>query len=108
MSDPCIHVSKASFDEAVLKAQGPVLVDVWAGWCGPCARLAPLLEDLAGEYAGRLTFAMLNVDENRDLARQHGVKRLPTLLLFKAGNVVAVKEGVPSKPQLSEFLDAHL
>ncbi|WP_225412898.1 thioredoxin [Stigmatella hybrida] len=108
MSDPCIHVSEASFDEAVLKAQAPVLVDVWAEWCGPCSRLAPLLEELAGEYAGRLTIAKLNIDENRDIARQHGVQRIPTLLLFKAGGVVAVKEGVPSKPQLTEFLAAHL
>jgi thioredoxin 1 len=108
MSEPYIHISEATFDEAVLKAGGPVLVDVWAEWCGPCSRLAPLLEEIAGEYAGRLIVAKLNIDENRAIARAHGVQRIPTLLLFKAGEVVAVKEGVPSKPQLSEFLTAHL
>jgi len=108
MSGRLIHVSEDDFDAAVLKDERPVLVDFWAEWCGPCFRMAPLLEEFAGEYAGRLTVAKLNIEENRALAQQYGIQRIPTLLLFKRGEVIASKEGVPSRSQLSEFLDASL
>lgn len=91
-----------------MKAPTPVLVDVWAEWCGPCSRLEPTLDEIAGAYAGRLILAKLNIDENRAMAQKHGVQRIPTLLLFKAGEVVAIKEGVPSRSQLDAFLAAHL
>ncbi|KFA90697.1 thioredoxin TrxA [Archangium violaceum] len=108
MSDQSIHVSEDNFDAAVLKGERPVLVEFWAEWCGPCFRLAPVLEEIAGEYAGRLTVARLNIDENRALAQQYGIQRIPTLLLFKEGQVTATREGVPSRSQLGGFLDAHL
>ncbi|ADO74875.1 thioredoxin TrxA [Stigmatella aurantiaca] len=108
MSAKPIHVSEVNFDEVVLKDQGPVLVDFWAEWCGPCERIAPLLDEIADEYAGKLTIAKLNIDENRALARKQGVRRIPTLMLFKQGEVAAVKEGVPSKTQLNEFLTANM
>ncbi|MFE8601543.1 thioredoxin TrxA [Archangium violaceum] len=108
MSDKIIHVTEDTFEAAVLKHEGPILVDFWADWCGPCSRLAPILDELAEDYAGRVTIAKLNIEENRTTARAQGVERIPVMMLYKQGERVALKEGVPSKAQLGEFLSAHL
>ena len=108
MSDLIQNVSDASFEADVLQAQGPVLVDYWAAWCGPCKMIAPILEEVAGEYADRLTVAKLNVDENQDTAAKYGIRGIPTLMLFKDGQVAATKVGALSKSQLTAFLDEAL
>ena len=102
------HVTDANFEEQVLKAQGPVLVDYWAEWCGPCKMIAPVLDDIAGTYEGKLTIAKLNIDENQETPAKHGVRGIPTLMLFKNGNVEATKVGALSKSQLQAFLDANI
>ena len=108
MSDKVIHISESTFPEVVLKHDAPVLVDFWSDGCGPCARLAPILEEAAGEHEGRLLVTKLNIEHNRPLAREHGVRRIPTLMLFKGGAVVATREGVPSRLQLNDFLAPYL
>ncbi|WP_445495461.1 thioredoxin TrxA [Photorhabdus sp. SF281] len=108
MSDKIIHLSDASFDIDVLKAAGPVLVDFWAAWCGPCKMIAPILDEIALEYSGKLTIAKLNIDDNPATAPKFGIRGIPTLLLFKDGQVAATKVGALSKTQLKEFLDANL
>ncbi len=107
-SDLIKHVSDASFDADVLKASGPVLVDYWAEWCGPCKMIAPVLDEIAGTYEGKLTIAKLNIDENQETPAKHGVRGIPTLMLFKNGEVAATKVGALSKSQLSAFLDANI
>ena len=102
------HVSDASFEADVLKANGPVLVDYWAEWCGPCKMIAPLLDDIAGTYEGKLTVAKLNIDENQETPAKHGVRGIPTLMQFKDGEVAATKVGALSKSQLQAFLDANI
>lgn len=102
------HVTDATFEAEVLKAQGPVLVDYWAEWCGPCKMIAPVLDDIATTYEGKLTIAKLNIDENQDTPSKHGVRGIPTLMLFKNGNVEATKVGALSKSQLQAFLDANI
>jgi thioredoxin 1 len=102
------HVSDASFEQDVLKASGPVLVDYWAEWCGPCKMIAPVLDDLATHYEGKLTIAKLNIDENQETPAKHGVRGIPTLMLFKNGSVEATKVGALSKSQLQAFLDANI
>jgi thioredoxin 1 len=102
------HVSDASFEADVLKAAGPVLVDYWAEWCGPCKMIAPVLDDIAGTYEGKLTIAKLNIDENQETPAKHGVRGIPTLMLFKNGEVAATKVGALSKSQLTAFLDANI
>ena len=102
------HVTDANFEEQVLKAQGPVLVDYWAEWCGPCKMIAPVLDDIATTYEGKLTVAKLNIDENQETPAKHGVRGIPTLMLFKKGNVEATKVGALSKSQLQAFLDANI
>ncbi len=108
MSDFIQHVTDDTFEPNVLKSDVPVLVDYWAEWCGPCKALAPLLEDLAKDYGGKLKIAKVNVDENQQLARKYNIKAIPTLMLFKDGNVQASKLGMMSKPQLTAFLDSNI
>jgi thioredoxin 1 len=102
------HVSDASFSEDVLKADKPVLVDYWAEWCGPCKMIAPILDDIAESYGDRLVIAKLNVDENREVPAKYGIRGIPTLMLFKNGEVAATKVGALAKAQLTQFLDANL
>ncbi len=104
------HVTDATFEAEVLKAQGPVLVDYWAEWCGPCKMIAPVLDDISQDdnYKGKLTIAKLNIDDNQETPAKHGVRGIPTLMLFKNGNVEATKVGALSKSQLQAFLDANL
>ena len=104
MSDQIKNVSDASFDADVLKSGQPVLVDYWAAWCGPCKMIAPILEEVATEYAGRLTIAKLNVDENQGTAAKYGIRGIPTLMLFKDGQAAATKVGALSKSQLTACL----
>ncbi|MCT9822468.1 thioredoxin TrxA [Pseudomonas veronii] len=102
------HVTDATFEAEVLKAAGPVLVDYWAEWCGPCKMIAPVLDDIATEYDGKLTIAKLNIDENQETPAKHGVRGIPTLMLFKDGEVAATKMGALSKSQLAAFIDVNL
>ncbi|OZI24353.1 thiol reductase thioredoxin [Bordetella genomosp. 7] len=108
MSEQIKNVSDASFEADVIKSSQPVLVDYWAAWCGPCKMIAPILEEVAAEYAGRLTVAKLNVDENQDTAAKYGIRGIPTLMLFKNGQAAATKVGALSKSQLTAFLDGAL
>ncbi|MEQ4617890.1 MAG: thioredoxin TrxA [Corticimicrobacter sp.] len=108
MSTLIKHVSDASFEADVLQAQGPVLVDFWAAWCGPCKMIAPILDEVSEEYKDRLTIAKLNVDENPEAPVKYGVRGIPTLLLFKNGELAATKVGALSKSQLKAFLDGAL
>ena len=107
-SDAVVHVTDASFEDDVIKANQPVLLDFWAEWCAPCKAIAPMLDDIAGEYQGRLTIAKLNVDENQKTAQRFSVRSIPTLILFKSGQVQGQKVGAPRKPDLVAFLDSKL
>jgi len=107
-SDLIKHVTDATFDGDVLKSDKPVLVDYWAEWCGPCKMIAPILDEAAAQYGDRLQIAKMNVDENRDIPAKYGIRGIPTLMLFKGGELVATKVGAMPKAQLSAFLDGHL
>ena len=108
MSEHIKNVSDDSFDADVLKSSQPVLVDYWAAWCGPCKAIAPMLEEIAAEYAGKVTVAKLNVDENQKTSSDFGIRGIPTLMLFKDGKVAATKVGALSKSQLTEFLNSAI
>jgi thioredoxin 1 len=106
MSEHIHHVTDASFDADVLKSDLPELVDFWAEWCGPCKMIAPSLEELAAEYSGKLKIAKINIDENQDTPRKFGIKGIPTLQIFKNGNLEAQKVGAVPKSQLKAFIDS--
>ncbi len=108
MSDNILYVSDDTFEEEVLKSDQPVLVDYWAEWCGPCKMIAPILDEIADEYAGKLRIAKLNIDENPGTPPKYGIRGIPTLMLFKSGNVEATKVGAVSKSQLTAFIDSNI
>jgi thioredoxin 1 len=108
MSEQILHVTDDTFDSEVLQSQSPVLVDYWAEWCGPCKAIAPTLEEVAKEYSGKLKVAKVNVDENQEIPRKYGIRGIPTLMLFKNGNIEATKVGALSKSQLTAFLDSNI
>ena len=108
MSDQSVHITDDTFEAEVLKAEQPVLVDYWAEWCGPCRMIAPILDDIAADYAGRVKICKLNVDENQNTPPKYGIRGIPTLMLFRNGAVEATKVGAVSKSQLVAFLDGSL
>ena len=107
-SDLIKHISDSSFEADVLKSGKPVLVDYWAEWCGPCKMIAPILDEVAGTYGDKLQIAKMNVDENRDIPARFGIRGIPTLMLFKNGELAATKVGAMSKAQLTAFIDQQL
>ena len=106
MGDGIIHVSDSTFEEQVLNSQSPVLVDYWAAWCGPCKMIAPILDEIADEYLDKLTVAKINIDENQLTTIKYAVRGIPTLMIFKNGEIVGTKTGAMSKSQLSAFIDS--
>jgi thioredoxin 1 len=108
MSEHIVHVTDSSFADDVTNSNVPVLLDFWAEWCGPCKMIAPILDDVAKDYAGKVKVAKINIDENQQTPAQFGVRGIPTLMLFKNGSVEATKVGALSKSQLVAFLDGHL
>jgi thioredoxin 1 len=108
MSEHILHVNDANFKMEVLDSGTPVLVDYWAEWCGPCKMIAPILEEVAKEYGDKLRVAKLNIDENPKTPGEYGIRGIPTLILFKGGNVEATKIGALSKSQLTAFIDSNL
>jgi thioredoxin 1 len=108
MSEQLIQVTDDSFESDVLQSDVPVLVDYWAEWCGPCKMIAPILDEVASEYAGKLKIAKLDVDQNAETAQKYSIRSIPCLMLFKDGDIVATQVGALSKSQLSEFIDENL
>jgi thioredoxin 1 len=108
VSEKIIHITDDTFEQEVLQSQTPVLVDYWAEWCGPCKMIAPALDQIAAEYAGRLKVAKLNIDENQSTPPRYGIRGIPTLMLFKNGNLEATKVGALSKSQLAAFIDSNI
>jgi len=108
VSERIIHVTDDSFEQEVLKSSEPVLVDYWADWCGPCKMIAPVLDEIAEEYAGKIRVAKLNIDENPNTPPRYGIRGIPTLMLFREGEVEATKVGAVSKSQLTAFIDSNL
>jgi thioredoxin 1 len=108
MSENIIHVSDDSFEQEVLQSDKPVLIDYWAEWCGPCKMIAPVLVELADEYADKVQIAKLNIDDNPETPIKYSIRGIPTLLLFKNGEVEATKVGAVSKAQLAAFLDEYI
>jgi thioredoxin 1 len=108
VSDNIVHTNDASFEDDVLAAGEPVLVDFWAEWCGPCKMIAPILDEVAEEYGGKLKVVKLDIDANPDMPRRYGVRGIPTLMMYKNGEVEATKVGAVSKSQLAAFIDSNL
>jgi thioredoxin 1 len=108
VNEKIIHITDDTFEQEVLQSQTPVLVDYWAEWCGPCKMIAPALDQIATEYSGRLKVAKLNIDENQSTPPKYGIRGIPTLMLFKNGNVEATKVGALSKTQLAAFIDSNI
>lgn len=108
MSEHIVHTTDADFEKDVLSSETPVLVDYWAEWCGPCKMIAPILDELAGDYADKLKIVKLNIDENPQTPPKFGIRGIPTLMLFKNGSVEAQKVGAMSKSQLTAFLDSNI
>jgi len=108
VSDLITHVNDDAFEQQVLKSETPVLLDFWAEWCGPCKAIAPMLEDLAKEYEGKLRIVKVNIDHNQQTPRAYGVRGIPTLMVFKNGKVEATQIGAVSKTQLSQLIDKTL
>ena len=108
MSEHIHYVTDGNFEAEVLQSQTPVLVDYWAEWCGPCKMIAPILDDVAKDYAGKLKVAKLNIDDNQETPAKYGIRGIPTLMLFKGGNVEATKVGALSKSQLTAFIDSNI
>ena len=108
MSEKIVHVTDDDFENEVLQSSAPVLVDYWAEWCGPCKMIAPVLDEIASEYDGRVKIAKLNIDDNPNTPPRYGIRGIPTLMLFKDGEVEATKVGAVSKSQLTAFIDSNI
>ena len=108
MSEHIHYVTDDTFEAEVLQSQQPVLVDYWAEWCGPCKMIAPILDEVANEYAGKLKIAKVNIDDNQATQAKYGIRGIPTLMIFKNGNIEATKVGALSKSQLAAFIDSNL
>ena len=106
MNDSIIHVTDSSFEHDVLSSDTPVMVDYWAEWCGPCKMISPVVEEIAKEYEGKLKVAKINIDENQETPQKYAVRGIPTLMIFKDGEVAGTKVGAMSKSQLSAFIDS--
>jgi thioredoxin 1 len=108
MSDKIVYLTDDTFEQEVINSDSPVLVDYWAEWCGPCKMIAPILDEIAESYEGKVKVAKLNIDENNDTPPKYGIRGIPTLMLFKDGNVEATKVGAVSKSQLMAFIDSNI
>ena len=108
MSDAIQHVTDSSFEQDVLTGDVPVLVDFWAAWCGPCKMIAPVLEELSTEYAGKIKVCKMDVDANKETPAKYGIRGIPTLIIYKGGSVEGTKVGALSKAQLKEFIDSSI
>jgi thioredoxin 1 len=108
VSEQIIYLTDDTFDEEVIRSSDPVLVDYWAEWCGPCKMIAPILDEIASEYTGKIKVAKLNIDDNPQTPPKYGIRGIPTLMLFKNGNVEATKVGALSKSQLTDFIDNNI
>ncbi len=108
MHENIIHLTDDNFEQEVLQSDVPVLVDYWAEWCGPCKMIAPVLDEIAGEYKNKVKVAKLNIDDNPGTPPRYGIRGIPTLMLFKAGDVEATKVGAVSKSQLTAFIDSNI